>query len=94
MSSTTSYLSLTKPELDDRINPNIFAENFDLIDNALSNTVSKTELSALKTTADGLASRITTLENNVTNLTTEVNTINTELGDIESLLDTINGEVI
>ena len=49
MSKTTELLQLTKPELSDPINPDVFAENFEKIDNAYMNIIDKINKQSIST---------------------------------------------
>lgn len=42
MAQRTNNLGLTKPEASDKISPTIFADNFDIIDEAVANKMSTT----------------------------------------------------
>lgn len=87
MASYTTYLELTKPDSSDIIDPRIFSENFDKIDEAITNTVKKTDINELNVT-------VSEIKNNQALLTESVQNLNTEIGNIGSLIDNVNGEVI
>ena len=70
MATTTTNLSLIKPEAGDNITPDIFASNFDIIDEALRNvnaqfTEHDTDISRVNERCTVLSARIEELKKNI-----------------------------
>ena len=54
MATKTKHLELTKPESTDKIDPYLFADNFDKIDEFASNCVTRSDINDITTAVDNL----------------------------------------
>lgn len=87
MASNTRYYNLVKPEGQDNMTPVIFANNFDIIDDALAGKVGIGDLGDYATTE---ALRNTNLQ--VSDNTNKIDQIIEVLSYMNQELDVINGE--
>ena len=89
MSTITENLKLTKPELGDNINPEIFAENFDAIDKAIGDINVN-----LNSIFDKLGTlNFNTVNNNINNLTSRISSAERTLTDTRTTLNSVSGRV-